>query len=417
MILFGHPGGNPNSHHAALAHFEAQRLAAFCVPWMPTPAQLRFLSRLPGCGAAARRVERRCFPPLLAAPRIEGKPGEWLRLFRRFTGVAADERLSYEANDWLMRTMRHACRRADVTAVHAYEDCSLWQFEEAKRLGKVCIYDMPIGYYPWWRDKQAQLAKRFSDWLPPGGLPANRWARPEQKKREMELADLVLVPSRFVEQTIRAFHPHKKIAFAPYGVDLEFWKPASSERGATSGEHSSQLAARSSQLHFIFAGQCSIRKGVPVLLEAWRKADLKDAQLELVGSWQMASDKLKSLPPNVTFIGPVSRAELRTRYQAADVFVFPSFFEGLALAFLEAMACGLPVIGTEVVTGMELLTEATGRELRAGELDELVEALRWFAANREKISAMKAAARAAVEAFTWENYRRCVSNAVADLKI
>ena len=417
MILFGHPGGNPNSHHAALAHFEAQRLAAFCVPWMPTPAQLRFLSRLPGCGAAARRVERRCFPPLLAAPRIEGKSGEWLRLFRRFIGVAADERISYEANDWLMRTMRRAGRRSDVTAVHAYEDCSLWQFEAAKCLGKICLYDMPIGYYPWWQDKQTQLAKRFSDWLPPGGLPANRWARPEQKKREMELADLVLVPSKFVEQTIRAFHPHKKIAFAPYGVDLEFWKPASSERGATSGEHSSQLAARSSQLHFIFAGQCSIRKGTPLLLESWRRAELKDAQLELVGSWQMAPNKLKSLPPNVTFTGPVSRSELRERYQAANVFVFPSFFEGFGLVLLEAMACGLPAIASDASAGPDVLTPATGRVIPADAPDALVETLRWFAANREKIPGMKAAARAAAEKFTWENYRGCVSNAVASLKI
>jgi glycosyltransferase involved in cell wall biosynthesis len=404
MILFGHPTGNPNSHHAALAHFEAQRLAAFCLPWMPTPAQLKFLSRLPGLNAA-RRVERRCFPPLLNAPRIEGKPGEWLRLARRFIGVAADERLSYEANDWLMRTMRRACRRSDVTAVHAYEDCSLWQFEEAKRLDKVCIYDMPIGYYPWWQDKQSQLAKRFSDWLLPDGLPANRWARPKQKLREMELADLVLAPSKFVEQTIRAFHPQKKIAFAPYGVDLEFWKPSAKL----------EIGNWKSEICFVYAGQCSIRKGVPVLLEAWRKADLKDAHLELVGSWQMSPDKLKSLPPNVTFAGPVSRAELRARYQAADVLVFPSFFEGLALAFLEAMACGLPVIGTEVVAGMELLTEATGREVRAGSVDELVEALRWFASNREKIPAMKTAARASAEKFTWENYRRCVTEAVADL--
>ena len=421
MILFGHPTGNPNSHHAALAHFAEGRLAAFCVPWMPTPAQLKALRKFPGLKSAAARLERRCFPPLLAAPRIEGKAGEWLRLARRFAGVAADERLSYEANDWLMRTMRRACRRTDVMAVHAYEDCSLWQFEEAKRLGKICIYDMPIGYYPWWQEKQAQLAQRCSDWLPPGGLPANRWARPEQKLREMEMADLVLAPSKFVEQTIREFHPQKKIAFAPYGVDLQFWNTKAEilklENRKQKTENSiSHLPSPISQLRFIFAGQCAIRKGVPVLLEAWRKADLKDAHLELVGSWQLASDKLKSLPPNITFAGPVSRTELRERYQAADVFVFPSFFEGLALAFLEAMACGQPVIGTEVVAGMELLTEATGREVRAGSVDELVEALRWFAANREKIPAMKTAARAVAEKFTWENYRHCVSNAVTDFK-
>ena len=405
-ILFGHPTGNPNSHHAALAHLEADRLAAFCVPWMPTPEQLQWLSRLPGLADAVRRAERRSFAPLLGAPRIENRAGLLLRWLRQSAGLAADGRLSYEANDWLMRTMRRACHRADVTAVHAYEDCSLWQFEEAKRLGKFCIYDMPIGYYPWWRERQAQLAKQFSDWLPPGGLPTLRWVRPEQKNREMELADLVLVPSAFVERTIRKFHPQKKIAFAPYGVNAEFWKPSSDF----------QLPTSNSRLRFIFAGQCAVRKGVPVLLEAWRKAGLKDAQLELVGSWQMSRDKLKSLPPNVAFTGAVARDAMRERYRAADVFVLPSFFEGLPLTLLEAMACGLPFAATEVLADTGLVAETTGRLVTAGDQDALVETLRWFAANRDRIPEMKIAARAAAERFTWENYRRCVSNAVADLE-
>ena len=49
--------------------------------------------------------------------------------------------------------------------------------------------------------------------------------RLEQKRKEMELADLTLVASRYVEATIREFYPHKEIALAPYGVDAEFWTP------------------------------------------------------------------------------------------------------------------------------------------------------------------------------------------------
>jgi glycosyltransferase involved in cell wall biosynthesis len=109
-------------------------------------------------------------------------------------------------------------------------------------------------------------------------------------------------------------------------------------------------------------------------------------------------------------VGPVSSAELLNRFHEADVFVFPSYFEGFALALLEAMACGLPVISSEILSGMELLSQATGREIYTGDTDALVEALRWFSANREKIPAMKTAARSAVEKFTWENYRRAVSS-------
>jgi hypothetical protein len=73
---------------------------------------------------------------------------------------AGEDALTIEANDWLMHTMTQECRRAAVTAIHAYEDCSFRQFQEAKRLGKACIYDMPIGYYPAWEQIAAELARK-----------------------------------------------------------------------------------------------------------------------------------------------------------------------------------------------------------------------------------------------------------------
>jgi glycosyltransferase involved in cell wall biosynthesis len=398
-VLFGHPSGNPNSHHAALAHFEAGRLEAFCVPWMPTPSQLRYLRKIPSLRDWVFRLERRCFQPLLNAPRIEGRGGEWLRLFRRvITPQAVHEKLSYMANDWLMRAMVRECLRPNVTAIHSYEDCSLWQFEAAKIRGKACIYDMPIGYYKAWEEKQQFLASKYADWLPPAGL--TRYVRTEQKRKEMELADLVLAPSSFVMETIGDFYPKKKLALAPYGVDLDYWRPPSPR-------------ASGGPLQFIFAGQISIRKGAPVLLDAWHRAKIKDAQLKLVGSWNLASDHRESLPPGVTIVGPCSRDALRTHYWEADVFVLPSFFEGLSLASLEAMACGLPVIVSEVMSGMDLVTPDTGQIATSGDVDALVESLRWFGGNRDRLQPMKIAARKAVERFTWERYRQCVRDAVA----
>ncbi len=214
-ILFGHPGGNPNSYQAALAYYEVGILEAFCVPWMPTPRELSMVRKLPGLSSWVRRLERRCFQPLLQATLIEGKSSELWRMARRVLAPSlADASLSYQANDWLMRTMQRECHRTAVTAVHSYEDCSLWQFEEAKRLGKACIYDLPIGYYPAWDQRQMELVRAFPEWLPRTGLSASRYARPEQKRREMELADLVLAPSTFVRRTIEQF-TDKKVALAP----------------------------------------------------------------------------------------------------------------------------------------------------------------------------------------------------------
>jgi alpha-maltose-1-phosphate synthase len=399
-ILFGHPGGNPNSHQAALAHFEAGQLEAFCVPWMPSRPTLNVLEHIPPLRPMAQRLARRNFPPLDAAPKIQGRIDEMHRLIKRAIG-RGDERLSYEANDWLMRTMSRECHRPAVTAVHAYEDCSLWQFEEARRHGKACIYDMPIGYYPAWEQTQAELVKKYADWLPTGGLPSSRHVRPGQKRREMELADLVLVPSTFVENTIRKFHPDANMAHAIYGVDLDFWRPAPEARDTDD------------KLRFIYAGQLSIRKGIPLLMEAWEKASLPHAELELVGVWQLGESKRKSLPKGVFHTPPCSREMLRDRYRASDVFVFPSFFEGFGLVLLEAMACGLPAIASDATAGPDVLSDVCGRILPVGNVEAIVESLRWFASHREQLPAFSSAARTRAEGATWEAYRRSVTKAVA----
>jgi glycosyltransferase involved in cell wall biosynthesis len=433
MILFGHQTGNPNSHHAALAHFERGRLAAFVLPWFPGRTTLELLKQLPLTRTMAMRLSRRRFEPLAGAEFVQGRLSEFRRLMVRAAG-SSDNRLCYEVNDWLMDTMQREATRRNVTAIHSPEDASLQQFEEAKRRGKACVYDMPIGYYSWWDEKQKQLAHDYAEWVPAGGLPSSRYVRPEQKIKEMELADLVLVACGFVEKTIREFHPDKKIALAPYGVDAEFWSPGeageqgawsrehgarSRERGAWSGERSLHATSDSrlatSPLRFIYAGQSSIRKGIPVLMEAWEKAHLRDAELLLVGSWELAVDRLKRLPAGVRFIGPVGPEKLRELYRESDAFVFPSFFEGFGLVILEAMACGLPVIASDRSAGPDVLDASCGRVVTAGDLEQLVETFRWFGVNRDKLPAMKRAARAKAEVFTWEKYRAAVSEAVAPL--
>lgn len=399
-ILFGHPTGNPNSHHAALAHLESGRLESLCVPWMPTRAVLSILEHLPGVGGMARRLARRHFAPLAGAPKTQGRLPEIRRLLTRAAG-AGDEGLSYEANDWLMDTMRRECRRTAVTAVHAYEDCSLLQFEEAHRLGKACIYDMPIGYYPAWEQTQATLARRYVDWLPSGGLPSRLHVRPQQKLAEMKLADLVLAPSTFVSRTVLDHHPDKTVRLAPYGVDLEAWSPGDFQ------------AERKDEITFLFAGQISLRKGIPMLLEAWEAAGLRNARLALVGKWQLSSEKLAALPRHVSWTPPCSAEALLQHYRASNVFVFPSYFEGFGLVLLEAMASGMPAIASTATAGPDVIVPDCGLQVPVGDVDALVASLRWFDQHRERIPEMGRAARRQAALCTWQNYRRCVSEAVA----
>jgi len=401
-ILFGHPTGNPNSHQAALAYFESGQLEAFCVPWMPAPSELSLLRRVPGLSRWATRLERRLFAPLQSAPLVQGHVGEWTRLFKRavFGEYISPEALAYEANDWLMRTMARECSRSSVTAVHSYEDCSLWQFQKAKQLGKACIYDMPIGYYPAWERIQRELERKFSDWLPAGGFPSSRFVRPDQKRLEMELADLVLVPSRFVEETIHQFCD-KRTVLTPYGIDTDYWNARS----------------RSSDglLTFFYAGPVSVRKGIPLLFEAWRRSGLRKVKLRVAGSWQLSDSKRRDLPPDCEYVGPLSRDQLREEYRRAEVLVLPTFFEGCALVGGEALACGLPLLTTSASGLTELVDLTCARVFSPGDVDCLVDLLRWFAANRDQLPRMSAAARAKAGERNWDSYRKKVCEAVRTL--
>jgi starch synthase len=400
-ILFGHPTGNPNSHNAALAYLEAGVLDRFCVAWMPSPKTINVLKAFYPLRMSAQRLERRQFAPLWHVPKVQDRAMAVCRLVRRAAGLGGD-RSVYHTNRWLMRTMARECRRATVTAVHSYEDCSLWQFIEAHRLGKACIYDLPTCYYPTWEKIQSGLGRKYAEWMPSDGFSAAYGAPLEQKRKEIELADLVLVASRYVEATVREFYPHKDIARAPYGVDVEFWAPAATHKAP-------------GPLRFIYAGSVSVRKGMALLIEAWSKAGLRDAELTLVGSWGLAGSKLRSLPAGIEWVPPCSSEALRDRYRKSHVFVFPSYSDGFGLVLLEAMACGLPAIASEASIGPEIITPGCGFVTPTGDLDRLVELLRWFDSHRGELPVMGRQARDRATRCTWSNYRRLVIEAVSKL--
>jgi glycosyltransferase involved in cell wall biosynthesis len=62
-----------------------------------------------------------------------------------------------------------------------------------------------------------------------------------------------------------------------------------------------------------------------------------------------------------------------------------------------------------------ILDEESSRTVPPDDLDALIEALRWFAGNRDRIPAMSRAARANAERWPWQRYRASVAAAVKDL--
>lgn len=114
-------------------------------------------------------------------------------------------------------------------------------------------------------------------------------------------------------------------------------------------------------IRLLFVGRVVQGKGLNDLLEAVSLVDTC-FQLEIVGAGpylphlQELEDCTLGIADRIHFCGWYARSALIERYQQADVFVFSSLDEGLPNAVLEALACGMPVIATDIPGNLELLT-------------------------------------------------------------
>jgi len=167
---------------------------------------------------------------------------------------------------------------------------------------------------------------------------------------------------------------------------------------------SSPRTHRSEGRHVVFVGRLDEIKGVPLLLDAVAavRAHFPDVQLTLVGDGPdrvalEASVQRLGLTGCVTFTGYRTQAEVREILGTADVFVLPSFFEGIPVSLMEAMAGGVPVVASNLPGIAELVDDGvSGRLVRSGDTDALAAAIDGLLGDEELRARMGAAGRAKV---------------------
>jgi glycosyltransferase involved in cell wall biosynthesis len=137
------------------------------------------------------------------------------------------------------------------------------------------------------------------------------------------------------------------------GVDLTHYRPGPAEEARAALPVVRELPA--GILLVVCAGRLCRQKGQDVLLRAWATvaARFADARLVLVGDGPDHSGLRAAAGPSVIFAGHATDTALW--YRAADLVVLPSRWEGMALAPLEAMACGRPVVVTDTDGARESL--------------------------------------------------------------
>ena len=173
-----------------------------------------------------------------------------------------DKKVSHSLNNAL---------RNGVDAVYGYEDGAFYTFQEAKRLGLTCLYDLPIGYWRAARNILALERERWPDWAPTLTGFADSDEKLAHKEAELLLADRIFVASSFTAKTLTEY-PGKlaPVEVIPYG-----FPPVADIRN--------YAAVKGRPLKLLFVGGLSQRKGIAYLFAAIKKLT-KYVELTIVGS-------------------------------------------------------------------------------------------------------------------------------------
>ncbi len=157
----------------------------------------------------------------------------------------------------------------------------------------------------------------------------------------------------------------------------------------------------------LFVGRLSEEKGIQTLADAWR--GLPGIPLKIAGDGPMNSTRW---PSGVTWLGQQSRAQIEELMKDAAVLIVPSiWYEGAPMTILEALACGLPVIASDIGSLPEMVDDhRTGLLFRPGDAEDLASKVRWAFDHPEQMLAMRAAARREYETkYTADiNYKRLI---------
>lgn len=199
--------------------------------------------------------------------------------------------------------------------------------------------------------------------------------------------------------------PPDKVITIPYGIAPHFQPLTDANmRDAFCQQHNLPRP------FILYVGNLEPRKNLPMLVRAFARlvrAGLPHA-LVLAGSrgWKdteiFATIQELDLTTRVFFPGYISQSDLPTLYSAADLFVYPSLYEGFGLPVLEAMACGVPVITSNISSMPEVIGDA-GVLIELNDVDTLAAALQRVLTDRPLRATLAAKGLARARAFSWEH--------------
>jgi len=220
------------------------------------------------------------------------------------------------------------------------------------------------------------------------------YSYPRYRLRLKKVNRIVAV-SESAKRFIRYFTDREDIIVIPNGVDIKrFTPPREKEFGK----------------NLLYVGRLVPKKGLHVLLYAMKRIIDRDrgVRLRIAGKGRLlpllkSLSRMLGIDKNVRFLGYVPDERLPDLYRSSDMLILPSITgESFGITLLEAMASGLPVVGTDVGGIPEIIRDC-GRIVEPGRPDKLARAIMELIEDPEKMRELGEKGRERVERFySWD---------------
>jgi glycosyltransferase involved in cell wall biosynthesis len=227
-------------------------------------------------------------------------------------------------------------------------------------------------------------------------------AMTSRMKREYDLADQIVVHSRFSKKT-----------FIDNGVESEKITACSLGLEIRNRDLNKQT---SDDLQVLFVGRVEVLKGLHFLLDAIKQVG-NGVKLHVVGHiYENAKSIVSGKASNVEYYGQLAGDSLKAMYEQADVLVFPSLYDGFGMVILEAMSFGLPVIASRNSAGPDIVKDfETGFLVDPFNADQIAQRLSWMRNHPDETRGIGLRAKQQLkQTYSFENYKNRILKIVTD---